>query len=88
MDWIFLILLQFDYITVKNYYKRMKYQAIHACSARLPECPPGWLGVSTVPLGCLMFNSTSPMNWHSAVKQCQQTPGAHLVETLRLAFVS
>ena len=48
-----------------------------------PNCPEGWTWLANQDLGCLLFNVSSPVNWHEADKFCQRTHGAHLIETTR-----
>ena len=48
-----------------------------------PNCPEGWTWLANQDLGCLLFNVSSPVNWHEADKLCQKTHGAHLIETTR-----
>merc|ERR1712226_1730243 len=53
-------------------------------------CPEKWIDASFVDMGCLLFNSTTTMDWESANTYCQGAPNATLVEIateMQLAFV-
>merc|ERR1711872_607490 len=43
-------------------------------------CPPHWIQATWVDMGCLLFNSTTPLTTHEASSYCQKQENAILVE--------
>merc|ERR1719450_2107389 len=46
------------------------------------SCPPHWEQATWVDMGCLLFNSTTPLTWFDANTYCQTQENAALVEIL------
>ena len=45
-------------------------------------CPPHWVQATWVNMGCLLFNSATPLTWLEASSYCQAQERAVLVEIL------
>merc|ERR1711915_5092 len=60
--------------------------AAAAASSGPPDrasCKSGWFDASWINLGCLLFNSSTAMNWERANTYCQQDEDARLIEVKR-----
>merc|ERR1711909_5816 len=44
------------------------------------SCPPHWVQASWVDMGCLLFNSTTPLTWLEANIYCQTMENSYSVE--------
>merc|ERR1712179_332267 len=57
--------------------------AVSSDTATLSEdtsCPPHWVQASWVDMGCLLFNSTTPLTWLEANIYCQTMENSYSVE--------
>ena len=47
---------------------------------RSQDCPENWTSASSVGLGCLLFDTTSPKPWMESLDFCKDNQNSHLIE--------